>query len=200
MRKTRQQTALTRSRIIAVASSEFRKRGVAASGIAKVMSAAGMTQGGFYRHFASKDQLVMEAMRAAFADLAARFRACAAADRPPEQSLRLVVQVFLQQLHGDEASAWCPLAVLGSELHHCSVEVRAIAARGYVALLELIAALLRRMGRADAVCLAEAIVNTLIGAVSLARLVPERASAEAILENAGLAVEALLDNEATRHR
>src|SRR5215470_8028860 len=67
MRKSKQETALTRKRIVQAAASEFRQHGIVATGLADLMSAAGLTHGGFYRHFVSKDQLVAEASAAALA-------------------------------------------------------------------------------------------------------------------------------------
>jgi len=61
MRKSREEAALTRKRIVTTASGEFRKNGIVATGLNNLMSAAGLTHGGFYKHFESKDQLVAEA-------------------------------------------------------------------------------------------------------------------------------------------
>src|SRR3954447_10001044 len=65
MRKSREEVAQTRRRIVEAASCEFRKNGVVATGLNDLMKAAGLTHGGFYKHFASKDQLVAEATTAA---------------------------------------------------------------------------------------------------------------------------------------
>src|SRR4030088_1371089 len=65
MRKSREEAAQTRRRIVEAASSEFRKNGIVATGLNDLMKAAGLTHGGFYKHFASKDQLVAEATTAA---------------------------------------------------------------------------------------------------------------------------------------
>jgi len=62
---SREETAKTRKRIVDAASAEFRKQGIAATGLAEIMAAAGMTHGGFYRHFKSKDELVAETTAAA---------------------------------------------------------------------------------------------------------------------------------------
>src|SRR6266567_7519086 len=62
MRKSRIEAAKTRERIVTAAAAEFRQHGIAATGLADLMKAAGLTHGGFYRHFASKDQLVAEAV------------------------------------------------------------------------------------------------------------------------------------------
>src|SRR6266550_3332446 len=61
MRKSREEAAQTRKRIVKAASCEFREKGIVATGLADLMKAAGLTHGGFYKHFASKDQLVAEA-------------------------------------------------------------------------------------------------------------------------------------------
>src|SRR5258707_7231815 len=61
MRKSKQETALTRERIVKAAAAEFRQHGIVATGLNDLMSAAGLTHGGFYKHFESKDQLVAEA-------------------------------------------------------------------------------------------------------------------------------------------
>src|SRR5258708_14969490 len=66
MRKSREETARTRERILDAASEEIRANGVAGSGLAGVMKAAGLTHGGFYKHFGSKDQLVTESVARAF--------------------------------------------------------------------------------------------------------------------------------------
>ena len=65
MRKSRDEAAQTRRRIVEAASCEFRKCGIVATGLNDLMKAAGLTHGGFYKHFASKDQLVAEATTAA---------------------------------------------------------------------------------------------------------------------------------------
>src|SRR5712692_8448419 len=81
MRKSRQEAAKTRERIIASAAAEFREHGIAATGLADFMKAAGLTHGGFYRHFRSKDHLVAEACAAAAASTTTRVAASAAHGR-----------------------------------------------------------------------------------------------------------------------
>ena len=61
MRKSREEAAQTRKRIVTAAAAEFRKNGIVATGLNDLMKAAGLTHGGFYKHFESKDQLVAEA-------------------------------------------------------------------------------------------------------------------------------------------
>ena len=65
MRKSRQEAAETRERIVKVAAREFNESGIQSTGLTEIMAAAGLTHGGFYKHFSSKDQLVAEAVEAA---------------------------------------------------------------------------------------------------------------------------------------
>src|SRR5438552_9305942 len=83
MRKSRIEAAKTRERIVTAAAAEFRQHGIAATGLADLMKAAGLTHGGFYRHFASKDQLVAEASAAALATTTEQMAAIAS--RQPGQ-------------------------------------------------------------------------------------------------------------------
>ena len=69
MRKSREEAAQTRKRIVEAASCEFREKGIVATGLADLMKAAGLTHGGFYKHFESKDQLVSEATAAALEEI-----------------------------------------------------------------------------------------------------------------------------------
>jgi TetR/AcrR family transcriptional repressor of nem operon len=101
MRKSRIETAETRKRIVATASRVFLTRGLAATGIADVMVAAGLTQGGFFRHFRSKEQLVAEANGAAFGQLIDMFER-AIAGKPPREALDTIVSLYLHQLQGKD--------------------------------------------------------------------------------------------------
>src|SRR5258707_12774360 len=81
MRKSKQETALTRERIVTAAASEFRQHGIVATGLADLMSPAGLTHGGFYRHFDSKDQLGAEASAVASAAKAGKTAAAPSTER-----------------------------------------------------------------------------------------------------------------------
>jgi TetR/AcrR family transcriptional repressor of nem operon len=196
MRKSRADTAETRKRIVAAATHVFLRQGIGATGVADVMAAAGLTQGGFYRHFESKEQLLAEASTAAFHDLHAMFDA-ATAGKPPQEALDLILARYLYQLQGEETIYLCPLATLGSELPRADAQVKAAAAEGYAGLVKLFASLLMRMDIVDYLGLAEAIVATIVGAVSLSRLGADTAAAQAILANAENAVRLLVRNATT---
>src|SRR5262249_56399482 len=77
MRKSKQEAARTRERIVEAAAAEFREHGIAATGLAELMSAAGLTHGGFYRHFDSKNQLIAETSAAAITTMTDRLASAA---------------------------------------------------------------------------------------------------------------------------
>lgn len=196
MRKSKAETAETRKRIVAVASNLFMTRGLSSTGVADVMVAAGLTQGAFYRHFESKEQLIAEASAAAFAELFAMFDSYTAG-KPAPEALQMIVQRYLYQLTVDDAVYLCPLANLGSELRHGDAEVRGAAGDGYAGLVKMVAAHLMRMDVVNYVAVAESLVATMVGAVSLSRLAVEPAASNAILANAEQTIHSLLRNAAT---
>ena len=84
MRKSKQEAAATRQRIIKAAAAAFRKNGIAGTGLSDLMAAAGLTHGGFYRHFDSKDQIVAEACTAAAESLVEQLAASASRKSPQQ--------------------------------------------------------------------------------------------------------------------
>jgi TetR/AcrR family transcriptional repressor of nem operon len=189
MKKSRADTAETRLRIISIASNLFLTRGLAETGIADVMSAAGLTQGGFYRHFDSKDQLVAEANRAANEELF-RFYSASVQGMGPAQAIETIVHLYLNQACGP--GALCPLANLASELRHSDAHIREVAMEGRLRLMGAMASMVERLGIADAAAVADAIVSTAVGAVSLSQLSDDPAAAQAIRDHAQGAVAILL--------
>src|SRR5580693_8270050 len=115
MRKSKVETARTRERIVKAASAEFAANGISEAALARVMAAAGLTHGGFYRHFASKDQLVLEACSKTVLSLVAGLELLTNG-KPHEQALALLVDRYVSRSHRDQPRTGCPLAALGSEL------------------------------------------------------------------------------------
>lgn len=189
MKKSKLETAETRKRIVSVASKIFLEQGLAATGIADIMLAAGLTPGGFYRHFASKEQLIAEANSAASKQLLDLFEA-AAAGKPPREALDIVVCLYLNDT--EQASALCPLANLGSELRHADSNVKSVAMDGYQRMLSFVTAQTRQLDLPDYAGVADAVVSTMIGAVTLSRLAGDGAMARTILANAQRVVGGLL--------
>lgn len=195
MKKSKIETADTRKRIVTIASQLFLERGLAETGISDVMVAAGLTQGGFYRHFDSKDQLIAEANRAANERLF-EYYGTATAGKSPREAIEIIVNLYLRQYQGDASPSLCPLANLGSELRHSSEHIRAVAMEGYASLVGAFTMLAEQVGVADHDSVGDAIVSTLVGAVTLSRLSVDPVTAENILEHAQSTVRSLVQSSA----
>lgn len=136
MRKSKVETAATRQKIIEVSRTEFRRHGIDGSGLTALMAAAGMTQGGFYKHFASKAQLVAEATKASVDDQLAKLGALGASGDPGE-AFNASVATYLSVQDRDEESG-CPYAALGSELARAQEPVKGVAVEGFERTLALL--------------------------------------------------------------
>jgi TetR/AcrR family transcriptional repressor of nem operon len=189
MKKSKADTVETRKRIVATASRIFLAQGLAGAGIADIMAAAGMTQGGFYRHFDSKEQLIAEANLAAADQLQQLFEA-ATAGKAPREALDAIVTMYLDP--SEEVSALCSLASLGSELRRSDSGVRATVMRGHERMVDFVAGYTEQLGIPDHAGVANAVVSTMVGAVTIARLAAEPGLAHAILDNASKVVSGLL--------
>ena len=162
MRKSREEAAETRKRIVRAAARQFREKGIAATGLAELMKAAGLTHGGFYKHFASKDQLVAEATAAAVDSLLKEMAA--------HPTFKSAVATYLSTRHRDNPASGCPLAALGDELARSGKEARAAAAAGFMRLVDTLAGdACNAAGRRRALVAAA----TMIGAVTMSRLVTD---------------------------
>ena len=170
MRKSREEAAQTRGRIVEAASREFRKRGIVATGLNDLMKAAGLTHGGFYKHFASKDQLVAEACAAAVE------AAIAGWGMEAQPTRNAAVATYLSTRHRDDPASGCPLAAIGSELSRMDKKTREAATEGFK---RLVAVLAGKSKSQDARRRALMAVATMIGAVTMSRMVTDpRLSAE----------------------
>jgi TetR/AcrR family transcriptional regulator, transcriptional repressor for nem operon len=89
----------------------------------EVMAASHLTQGGFYRHFASKGELVAEAYQLAIDHLFEMIER-EAKDKPAAKALSTAINIYLSQYEDEENRLLCPLAMLGSELTHCDPKIR----------------------------------------------------------------------------
>src|ERR1700754_428303 len=118
MRRSRSETAETRERIVSTASRMFLEKGLAAVGMRDMMSAANLTQGGFYRHFDSKEELIAEANSVAFDRLLAMFEE-KISGKSVDEALETIVFLYLNQSQIKKNTYHCPLSLLGSELSHC---------------------------------------------------------------------------------
>lgn len=166
MRKSREAAAESRRTIIDTAAKLLRERGLGV-GLADIMAAAGMTHGGFYRHFASKEALVAEVLRLALKE---RAESLLARDGlTAREALRDYVALYLSPLHVDNPGKGCPIAAVGAEAARSAESAEAIAA-GAETLAANFAADLGG-DRAEARRRALSLLASMVGAVVVARAV-----------------------------
>lgn len=190
MRVSAEEKRKSRKRITEAAARVLRENGIAATGIAEVMQAAGMTHGGFYRHFSSKEDLVDIALEhAAHGQLAALDKAIA------RQGAREAVLGFLRGYlsveHAGNPAAGCPLAALGAEAARGDGLARARIATISAALTDRLAMAVDAPEN-EARSRASALLSTMVGAVMLARLAGNAAEMETILADARRLAESTL--------
>lgn len=169
----------TRKAIVDVATSALRSAGIDGARVGDMMRDAGLTHGGFYVHFTSKDDLVAEAC--ATGVVAARESIVAVASRAkPEDRVRAVLDAYLTGARRDTAG--CTLATLGGEIARQPRKVRARFTRELASSLEAIAPLMDGMDEERRVDQVLAMVASMVGAMMLARAVSDRALSDRILE------------------
>jgi TetR/AcrR family transcriptional repressor of nem operon len=190
MRFEKGHKAATRQHILDVASKSFRREGVSASGISGIMGAAGLTNGAFYLHFASKEELVREAVGSALAErqLELEKQLQVGAD------LEKVIRSYLSQAHREDFACGCPSAALLPELGRHSVSTRQTYENGLQSFVATLAALLPDADSTAAGRRATVIFALMVGTLQLARAVPDVARAEQILEG-GVEAALLLARE-----
>lgn len=197
MRYDAEQKERTRAKVLAEAARALRVDGPHKLGVAEVMKAAGLTHGGFYAHFASKDALLVEAVDTALLDSRALYDR-AAADRSPREALSAFIFAYVSEAHRDRADNGCVLPALSADLPRMSEEVRGRYAAGLDRMTGRLCALLEAAGVADPQAAASSMVAEMVGAVALARAVPDAVQSTNILKHSRAAVlrRAGLENDA----
>jgi TetR/AcrR family transcriptional repressor of nem operon len=181
MRKSKRETEETRKRIVEMAADEFRQHGIVTSGIADLMAAVGLTHGGFYRHFESKEQLVAEATAAAL-DTLLDTLASAASGKKGRNALKAALAVYVCAEHRDNPRDGCPLAPLGSELARSDKRVRDVATTGFSRMVEILAAHFDQARPAEARKRAMATAAAMIGAVTMSRVLTNQKLSDSLLQ------------------
>ena len=170
----------TRDRVLKEAAREIRAKGPAGIAVGGVMARAGLTHGGFYAHFASKDDLVAAAIGTMFDEARGRFDR-SLAERDPAAALLAYIDFYLSAAHRDAREHGCPLAALSSDLPRLGRVSRERFGSGVAALTNRLAEALARHGTAHADRVAPAMLAQLVGALSLARSVADPAQSDEIL-------------------
>ncbi len=183
MRYAADQSEKTRSRILDIAAGEMRKRGPDNVGVADVMSRAGLTHGGFYAHFKSKDELVAAAIERMFEGARERFRGWTEG-KPRPEGLRAYINSYVSAVHRDNPAGGCAIAALSSEIHRQGKKARAAYDAGIAGLLNAITTLLPDGEASEKRALAVSMLSEMTGAVAAARAVSDKKLSDEILSSA----------------
>ena len=166
--------AETHTRIVRVAAKRFRERGLEGIGVADVMKEAGVTVGGFYKHFGSRDELVVEALATAFKDLDVW------EEHTPDMAH--VLQNYLTETHRDAPGTGCPMGALLGDMTRGSKSARALYTERVKRCLAFFSALLPSSPRPDRRGRALLILSALLGALNLSRAVSDPNLSREILQ------------------
>jgi len=191
----------TRERVLKEAAKAIRAEGPHRIAVAGVMAKAGLTHGGFYAHFESKDDLVAAAIDTMFGEARMRFnrgKPVSGAVETPKAKLISYIDFYLSAGHRDARTTGCPLPALAADLPRLAPASRERYGQGVVALTALIADALQALGRAEPLALAGSALSEMVGALSLARAVADPVQSDFILDASRTALKRRLGLEASQ--
>jgi TetR/AcrR family transcriptional repressor of nem operon len=171
--------ARNHERIVDIAAAQVRESGTDNPGVADIMRAAGLTHGGFYKHFASRDELIAEAVERSFAESEL---AVAEVTDDAEDPVAAFVDWYVSAQHRDHPASGCSVVALGAEAPRSADRVRAAytqQVKRYLSHLEKMLGDGRREARREA----SVMLSTLVGSVLLARAVDDKTLSDEILTN-----------------
>ena len=183
MGHSRAEKAKTHKRIVAIASKRFREEGLAGVGIADLMKEAGLTVGGFYKHFNSRDDLVAEAVGSALG--AWKRQVDAAASGGPPVTYESLVDDYLSEAHRDQPGTGCPVVALAGDIARSDKRTRVLVTQETQESIQLLATLLPDASEKDkgtARSLAILTYCALVGAIGVARAVSDEQLSREILK------------------
>jgi TetR/AcrR family transcriptional repressor of nem operon len=174
--------AASHERIVTAASRRIRRDGIDNVSVSELMSEAGLTHGGFYRHFDSRDELVAEAIAEALAQ--GSHRVYASTERGQPVALAAIIDAYLSRLHRDKPETGCAVAALPTDIARADARARAAYSRQVRSYIELLTELTPARDPDEA----ELIIAALVGALVLARAVDDRALSDEILSGVARAL------------
>jgi TetR/AcrR family transcriptional regulator, transcriptional repressor for nem operon len=186
MKVSREQMAENRRRILDEASRLFRAKRFDAVGVAEVMKAAGLTHGGFYGHFTSKDDLIAQTLAHVLA-----------ASAGGGGDFRAYIDAYLSRGHRDDAAGGCPTAGLAADIRHQTPAARSAMTEGFRSQIDRISAALREVDPADRRRAAIGSWAAMVGAVILARATDDPTLSDEILEQTRAWIDAGISKVST---
>jgi TetR/AcrR family transcriptional repressor of nem operon len=173
----------THRKIVKDASRRVRAEGLSGAAVSAVMKDAGLTHGGFYKHFGSKDDLLLESLREGFREIEDTL-AHAAGQLPPREAWKAIVKTYLSLELCERPERGCPLAALASDLARTDKRLRPQIVAELVNYKDKMVPFMPGRRTADKERSFFAIFSTMIGAIEIARLLPDPAIREKMLGNA----------------
>ena len=192
MRYTKGHKQATRQRIIEAAGRRFKEDGIDGAGVAAVMSDAGLTNGAFYAHFASKEDLVANVL----ADQLRAQRQNFDAQAPDRAGLEAFIRAYLSPQHRDQSADGCPSAALLDEIARRPAATRQVFTDELLSTADDVAARLDRTDAEAARTDALTILGFMIGALQLARALADRDLSDQLLARSREAALKLLEDRA----
>ena len=190
MGHSQEDKARSHQRIVKRAAARFRECGVDGIGLADLMKEAGLSHGGFYRHFSSRDQLVTEAVERALADGGQRVTDIGRPDRP--LTLGMLIDAYLSPTHRDHLAASCAVATMAADVARGGDRARVAYSKQVEVYLRLLADLVSGPNKTIRRARSITALAALVGAVSMARAVKEEKLSREILASAAQELMAML--------
>jgi TetR/AcrR family transcriptional regulator, transcriptional repressor for nem operon len=185
MGHSREDKTRSHERIVEIAAARIRESGTSTPGVAEIMQAAGLTHGGFYKHFGSRDELIAEAVDRTFADSE---HAVAAVTMDADDPLAAFVDWYVSAEHRDNPGSGCGVVTLGSDVARAQDRVRSAytdQVKRYLARLQDLLA----DEDSDTRRQATVMLSTLVGAVLVTRAVDDPALSDEIMRDVRAALK-----------
>lgn len=169
MRYTKEHKHATHDRIVRKASMRLREKGIYGVGVAELMKEAGLTHGGFYSHFQSREALMVEAVTYAMDRSMEQWRQLTL-DMTPAQRLAAIADTYLSKQHRDDPARGCAVLAVGAEIAREAPKTRKAFAAKVAAMIDLLAAEIEGVPAKEARQQACAMLATMVGTLLLARI------------------------------
>lgn len=180
MKVTRQQAIENRTRVLRLAARRFRECGFQGLGVADLMKEAGMTHGGFYKQFQSKDDLVTQACALAIADNLSGYQKLI--KQHPHDPLSAVISALVSDLHRDSSGDGCVMAALGGDIARSNKSIRHEVTLGVRKILDCLSGLIPGYSKKQARKKAISTYAAIVGSLVIARAVNDAELSHEILE------------------
>jgi TetR/AcrR family transcriptional regulator, transcriptional repressor for nem operon len=191
MRYSDSHKAETHARLVKLAGRMLREKGPQNLAVGELMQGAGLTHGGFYAHFKSKDALLAEALSSVFAESDDALRRVTEG-LPPHQALARYIDVYVAPAHRNNRSGGCPIVALNSELPRQSRRFRTAFDAGTKLIVRRLASRIKAAGITGGEALAASVLSAMAGAVAVSRAVSDKRLSDELLVAARASIKARL--------